>query len=267
MFTLLSRTIATKRLLLFSTILIAIGMNWMLVAFFPSIHRQAEQFSVMIEAYPKSFLEAFGVQGNIFLNFESFLAVENFSIMWPIILLVLIITLGSGEIAGEIEKGTIEVLLAQPLSRTKIFLGKYMAGFLVLLLFIFASVYSVVPLATIHSVELNLKGYFTIFVLGIFLTLAIYSITMMFSSIFSTKGKPAALAAGILIFMYAANLFSKLQESVENLRYLSFFHYFDYNKALIDSQIDSLAIVIFATVSFICTLIGLVVFVKRDIAT
>lgn len=267
MLALIARTISTRKTSLLAYILIAVGMIWMLAAFFPAIKDQADNLAVMIESYPKSFLEAFGVEENLFLNFECFLAVENFSLMWPIILIVLVISLGSSAIAGEIDQGTIEILLAQPISRAKIYWAKYIAGLIIMSIFIFVSVFSVIPFAHLHKVDYDLQKLVTMFALGELFGWVIFSLTITFSSIFSTKGKPSSITAGILILMYAINLAAKLKESVENLKYFSFFHYYDFNAALIRNKIEPLTIGVFLGVSIICTIIGLVVFVKRDVAT
>jgi len=42
-------------------------------------------------------------------SIEGFLAAENYSIMWPIILIILTLSLGASAIAGEIEEGTMEI--------------------------------------------------------------------------------------------------------------------------------------------------------------
>lgn len=267
MLELITRTINVKKISLLAYILISVGLVWLFVVFWPSIEKQAEEFNVMIKGYPEAFLKAFGVHTDVFFTFEAFLAVENFSLMWPIILIVLIITFGSSAIAGEIDQGTIEVLLAQPISRAKIYWAKYISGFFIILIFVVVSIFSVIPLAQLHNVKVELQNYFMICSLGILFALAIFSLNMMFSSMFSTKGKPASLVAGILISMYAINLISGLKESVEDLKYLSFFHYYDFTGAIVRNQIEPLTVWVFLGLSLVCTLIGLIVFIKRDIST
>lgn len=264
---LIKRTIAVNKKTLLAYILIATLLAWMFVVFFPSIHEQAEDFSKLMENYPEAFLKAFGVETeNLFLQLESFLAAEHYSLMWPLLLLVLAITQAGAAIAGEIEKGTMEILLSQPLSRRQIYLSKFIAGFLIIFTFVWASNFLVVPLAKLYEVEINLKSYWTISLLGTLFGLAVFCLTMMFSAFFSTKGRAASLSAGILILMYALNLFASLKESAENLKYFSFFYYYDYNAALLEGKIEPLAIGVFLGASVVCTLVGLFWFNRRDIA-
>lgn len=268
MLALITRTIYVNRKNLLACFLISAVLTWVFVAFFPTVHEQAEKLSELVVNYPEAFLKAFGVEAkSLFLHLESFLAAEHYSFMWPLILIVLIISLGSSAIAGEIEQGTIEVLLAQPISRARIYWAKFIAGFLILLVFIFASVFSVVPFAKFYDVEISLQSYLAIFVLGMLFGLAVFCLTMMFSSLFSTKGRVTSFVGGILISMYAIKLISALKESVQNLKYLSLFHYYDCNRALVSGKIDPLTVWVFLGVSLICSLIGAIVFAKRDIST
>ncbi len=268
MLTLIKRTIKDQRKTLLAYIVIGVVLLWMFVAFFPTIAEGAEQFSELMANYPEAFLKAFGVDKNmmIFSRLESFLAVEHYSLMWPLLLIALLISFGSTAIAGEIEKGTIEILLSQPLSRFKVFWGKYLAGLLLLFIFTLFTVFAAVPLAQIYNIDVSFKNSLTMAVLGGLFGLTILSLTMMFSSFFSERGKVASLTGGILLMMYALNIAAALKENLENLKYLSFFHYYDYNAALIEGKIEPLTIGVFLGVSLVCLLPGLFRFQKRDLA-
>lgn len=269
MLPLIIRTIYIKRKSLLIYIIICALMVWMFVAFFPTMYEQAEVLSEAFASYPESFLKAFGIDEieSLFLTLESFLAAEYYSMMWPLTFIIFFTSLGVSSIAGEIENGTIEILLVQPISRAKIYFGKFIAGLFILLMFIIVSNFSVIPFALLHNVEINLQSYFVVSILGLLFSLAIFSSAMMFSAMFSSKGRSGSLTAGMLVLMYAINLIATFKESVQNLKYLSFFYYYDFNAALINHKIDLLSIGVFLGFSLVCSLIGLVVFFKRDIAT
>lgn len=264
---LITHTIRKKLKTLFVYIAISVALTWMLTALYPDFSKQADQLSAVFQNYPEDFIKAFDVDMQNFLaSLEGFLAAENYSIMWPIILIILTLSLGAGAIAGEIEAGTMEILLAQPISRLKIFFGKYITGALIALSFVWISILAVIPLAMLYHIDYQLKNHFMIAILGSLLALAIFSLSMLFSAIFSSKGKTASVPAGILIFMYAIKIIAKLKESLSDLEYLSFFHYFDSNQALLYGNINKSAILVFLGVSIICTVIGALWFQKRDIA-
>lgn len=267
MLSLIIQTVKKRRNLLLSCTAIAVSFVWMMVAVFPSFSGKAEQMTKAFENYPDAMLKAFNIEMDSFLtSLEGFLAGENFSIMWPIILIVLALAFASSTIAGEIDRGTIEILLAQPISRIKIFLSKYFAGLIMLLIFVFASVFSAVPLALLYNVDFNLQSYLAISILGTLFGFSILGISIMFSSIFSEGGKASSAVGGILILMYALNIIAAFKESLGNLKYFSFFYYFDHNAAMLHNQIDAAAAIVFLSVGIVCASIGAVAFVKRDIA-
>jgi ABC-2 type transport system permease protein len=240
----------------------------MFVAMWPSFSKETEKFMELADAYPEGLMKALNIDIAImFGSLEGFIAGEHFSILWPIIVIILTLAYASAAIAGEIDKGTIELLLAQPISRLKIFLAKYFSGLVIITAFIFLSNFSVVPLSILHNVDIQVQNFLTISVLGFLFAFAIYGICIMLSSLSSARGLPMALTGGILIIMYALNVFSAFQESIENIKYLSFFYYYDFAGAAINNHLDILNVSVFLAVGIITTIIGAVIFIKRDIAT
>jgi len=266
---LITRTIKNNRTLLLANILICALFVWMYAVFFPTMLENAQELQEAFKSFPKAFLEAFDITdlGYMFANFEGFLAVEHYSIVWPIIIIILVLSYGSAAIAGEVDRGTIEILLAQPISRVRLFFAKYIAGVVIIAALVIFSNLSVAVFSEFYDIGYQWKSLWMISVLGFLFSLALFSITMVFSSLLSSRGRVASLMGGVVIIMYGLDLVSKFKESVEGLKYLSFFHYFDHNAALIDHQIEPLTIAVFLGVSVVCTLMGLAVFVKRDIAT
>lgn len=250
------------------TIAISIIFVWMFVAMYPSFKDQADKFAEVMDAYPTAFIEAFGIEPEgLFSSVEAFMAAEHFSLMWPIMILVIVVAFASGAIAGEIEKGTIEILLAQPISRLKLYWGKFISGMFSLLLFVLISNSSIIVFSILYGVEYQLSNLALISVVGFLFGFAIYGLTFLFSSILSTRGVTSSMSAGIVLIMYGLNIVAKLQESLESLKYISFFHYYDFNQAVVHNEIALENIVVLLGVGIIASLFGFYFFEKRDIAT
>lgn len=268
MLTLLIKTIRKNITSLLIYTVISSSFMWMYVAMWPSFSKESEKFLELADAYPEAILKAMNIDMvGMFGSLEGFISGEHFSIVWPIILIILTLSYASAAIAGEIDKGTIELLLAQPISRLKIFFAKYFSGLAIIVAFILLSNFSVVPFALLHNVDFRLQNYLTISILGFLFAFAIYGICILLSSLSSARGRPMAITGGILIIMYALNIFSSFQESVENLKYASFFHYYDFAAAAVNNQLGALNVAVFLVVGIITTAIGAYVFVKRDITT
>ena len=243
-----------------------LGLSWMFVALYPSIEAQSDEFNELIANYPEGFMKAFNIQDVSFSTLENFLTVENFSIMWPIIMLFFVVSYAGNAIAKEIEKGTAEILLAKPVSRTVIFLARYLAGIAMIIIFCAFSVYGVIPLAGMMNVDYNTGGYTPLFVLCLLFAWAVFSLGYMVSAMMSEKSKVFMIMGGGLVLMYVFSIITNFRENIENIKYASFFYYFDYTQALIGHEYNMISIMVFASVAAIATVIGLYWFNKRDIA-
>jgi len=262
------RTIKDRRLILIIFIVICILFLWLYISLFPVLQSQAEQLQKLLETYPASFGDAFGFKNSalFFSNLENYLSTEMFTFMWPILLISLLVSAGGYSIAGEIEKGTIETLLAQPLSRLKLFFAKYLAGFSLLVIFTTLSIVFVFPLALAYRIDFSFVNYIYLWIGGNLFGLAILSLASMFSAIFSEKGKVYFVSVGLLVLMYALNIIASLKDSLDSLKYISFFHYFDPNVLLGEKKLDWLTLVVFLGFSLACIIIAILVFRKRDVS-
>lgn len=64
----------------------------------------------------------------------------------------------------------------------------------------------------------------------------------------------------------AALIFSSLEAFLSNLKkYLSFFHYFDANDALVNNHVDPQNYLVFMGAIWVFTLLGAIIFQKRDV--
>lgn len=122
-----------------------------------------------------------------------------------------------------------------------------------------------VPLCHLHNVEYVFKGHLLIALFGFLFGLAVFSLAMFFSALFSERGKVYMATGGLLIIMYVLNIISVLKESLADLKYVSFFYYFNPGDTLIRQTIDVAGTWVFLLAIIIFSLAGSYVFVKRDI--
>ncbi|MBU2595614.1 ABC transporter permease [Patescibacteria group bacterium] len=261
------RTIKDRRIVLLIYCLGVIGFLWMYVGMFPSFADKKDEFNQLMQYYPKEMMQAFGITEitQIFSSIENFLAMEQFSIVWPIVVIALAVSIGGSSIAGEIEAGTIETLLELPISRVKIFFAKYLGGLVLIAVFTVVSVFTVIPLAAAYHVDYQASHYVTTFIIGLLFAWAIMTLAFFFSVVFNSKGRAYFIPVGILILMYVLKIISSLKENLKDLQYTSFFYYFDANKSLINNKIDNWSYLIFGGVIIVFTIIAVFWFSKRDI--
>ncbi len=266
MWTLIWRTIKDRRIIISVYVAASIALLWMYVAFFPAIKDQSANLEQLLQSYPESMMKAFNFDIKSLNTLEGFIATEQFSFVWPLLVIFMLLGYSGSAIAGEIEKGTIEILLSQPLSRLKLYFGRYLSGLLMLVLFTIFSIFAIFPIASLYDISLKTSHFLNFSILAFLFGLSIFSIGMFLSSVFSDRGKVFFIAGLFLVLMYVLNIIAAIRESLTDLKYASFFFYFNPSLALIYNKIDDYSYVVFLSVIVVFTLLGAIIFSKRDIA-
>lgn len=264
------RFIKDKRSSLLGFMAGTIAFLEMYVALFPTFGKLAdEKMMTLLDSYPKEIWTVMGVDPAklSFTKIESFLAMEQFSIIWPILIVILSISLANSAFAAEIEKGTIEVLLAQPLSRLRLFLSRFLAGASLLTVFIFATSYAVLPLAAIHNIDMKAANIFPMAISGLLFALFVYALATLFSTVFSEKGKATFLTTGIIMVSYIANVASGLNKDIADIKYGSIFYYYNSTINFVDGKLVDKAPIFFLVGALIFMIAAAIRFQTRDIAT
>jgi ABC-2 type transport system permease protein len=267
MWPIIKRTIKDRWMIFLIYIIAASAFLFMHTSIFPSFKDQQIDISKMLESMPKGFIDAFGLQDYDMSKFENYISGEEFSLIWPLLLLIMSISLAGGAIAAEVEKGTIEVLLSQPISRSKLYVARYISGLILIIGFVAITIILLILMAKAFGISVEISRFFTLAFVALLFAWAIYGIAMFLSSIFSDRGKVYFICAGLLFVMYAINIVSGLKENLKDLKYLSFFHYYVPNDLLIRNHLDTTSVWVFVSVAIVFSVAGLIVFNRRDIST
>jgi len=100
-------------------------LGLLLVSMYDTIAAQQEQIEDLLKFYPEEFTAFFG-DFTSFATPEGFLSVEFFSWM-PLVLGVFAVLTGSGLLVSDEENGTLDLIMAHPVSRMALFLGRLLA--------------------------------------------------------------------------------------------------------------------------------------------
>lgn len=237
----------------------------MYVAILPSVQQSQAQLNDFIKNLPEGLIKAFGMSGD-FGSLQGMLALKQYNLVWPLLLIFLVVSLAGAVIAGEIENRSIEIILSSAKSRVEIFFGKYMAGLTYMVVFVVATTLCAIPLAKFYGLAYQTANYYTLMYLSLALGFAVLGLSYLFSSLFSNKSRVFAISGIIYIAMYVLFILTSLKDSLKDLQYLSFFYYYNVNDALLYNKLDHLALVVFVAIGLIASVLALVVFIERDIA-
>jgi len=140
------------------------ALSVLFVSLFPSIATSGVDFEAYMESLPPALQAAFGASGGLaFTTIEGFLAVELYQFFWVLLLGIYVAYQAGGLIAGDVERGRMDVLLAVPVFRRRVVVEKFLSlvsGVVVVNLVVALLVYvavvaigesvSVVDLAAVH---------------------------------------------------------------------------------------------------------------------
>ena len=262
---LISRSILDRRL---SLLIYACGVaayGGMLLAIWPSMSGDLSSLEQLWENYPEGLKQIFGADIP-FTQFDGFLTLEYFSIMWVIIAVAFSASVATSSLAGEVDKGTMELLLSQPISRRSVVVSK-MAFHAVGLAFVIAATLIPLVLGTrFIDAELNLAGVAALSLLLFLFIMSFGSLGFLFSAYFSDRGKAVFTVVGILIFSYALDILAKFNDFIENFYFMSMFKYYDPYPYLHSAIIDWNDLAVLAGVSLVASVIAVIHFQRRDIA-
>jgi len=191
---------------------------------YPTVRDSA--FQRAIESYPKELKAFFGGSASFdFSTAAGYLNVELFSLVLPALLAVYAIGFGAATIAGEQASGTLDLLLAYPVTRTRVAmekLGALTAGVLLL-----AAVVAVTMLLAGVVIGFDIGVVDVLVACGGTATVAILcgAATMLVGVLTGSRAVAVGIVAALFAASYLAVGLAGLVSWLEPVRYLSMLWY------------------------------------------
>jgi beta-exotoxin I transport system permease protein len=242
-----------------------LGIGWVAVmytAFYPSISKPA--FANAMQNYPDALKKAFNLED--MTSPAGYLGSYVFGLLVPVLLAVFMIIFGSRAIAGDEEAGTLDLILAHPVSRPRLLLSR-LAGLVTAVLVVSAVVFLLlfavagptktssvgVPHLAAMTVQLALFG-----ILFGALALAVGA---------ATGRRAAAIGAAVvvLVFGYFGNNLAPQVHGLGWAQRLSPFYWYLDGKPLVNG-LDLAGCALLLGVAVVLVAVGLVRFRQRDLA-
>lgn len=202
-----------------------------LLRFYDTLADQGEELSALIAQYPPELMAFFGDMNQLFTP-AGYLHTEFFSYI-PLILGIFIVSMGSGLLAGDEEKGTLDLVLAHPVSRARLFAGRvsaYLTAVVTILLILWISFYLAVRGTKLESLSagemarplLSLGGLLVFFgAMGLLLSLLLPS------------QRAATMVTSLMLFSsFFLTGMASIDSNLKALEIYSPFHYYQGGKAL-----------------------------------
>lgn len=169
---------------------------WM-VSFYDTIAKSQDQFEALLASYPKEIFAFFGGMTDFFSP-QGFINGELYSYL-PLVLGIFAVLAGSGLLAGDEEKGFLDLLVSHPKSRTALFFGRLLA-FVVTTMAILALIWLGTMIGMQWSTQMNIGwGEMVLPNLSLLAMLLLFGSLALFLSMVLPSRRMAASVAGLLL--------------------------------------------------------------------
>lgn len=233
----------------------------MIAAFYPSVKASMASYQQIADQMPKVLRDAF--IGSDIGSPAGWLDTKLFSMMAPIMFLVYAIASGARGIAGEEEDGTLDLLLAQPVSRGRVLLQKYaglVAGVVLLTAVLFATLAITAPMFQMHLGTWQLlQASLLVGLLG----LAFGSIAFLVAAAWGRRGLAYGVAGGLAGIMYLMDILAPLSSVLERIQPASLYYY--YGIAPVSDGMRAVDVLAFGITALSALVLAYAAFARRDI--
>jgi len=213
-----------------------VGVAWASIAaaIFPTVANSLPHGTLMqyYQAMPKELLAAMGLTDISLLfpngeySYAGYLGGEYFA-FFPLLLGIYSVVYCGGLVSQEIERGTLDMHLSQPISRVGFLFSKF-SGFGALVLTATILSYTGLTVASwIGGESINHLYLAGAHLVALLLSMAVAAYATLASCLLADPRRSLALAGGITALTYFANIIGSAVASLDWFQYLSLFHYYD----------------------------------------
>ncbi|MFQ5947768.1 MAG: ABC transporter permease subunit [Acidimicrobiia bacterium] len=258
------RTVADRRRSLLGWGLGLVALVTLSVAVFPAV-RDRPELNDLLKDSPEFVFQLFGLEaGAEFFAPESYLSSRLFAGVLPLMLLIFLIGFGVNTIAGEERDGTLDLLLANPIARSRVVLEKFWA--MVVSSTLLAVVTTVTLLIGVVAVDMDVSLAALVGAVAQMLLLALMFGALALAAGCATgrRGLSIGLSSGIAVGSFVVYGLAPLAEALEPAEKISpFFYYLGSNPVQNGLHLGHAAVMLAAT----AVLLGasLVTFRRRDV--
>ena len=234
-----------------------------MLSIFPSIHGNVD-FAKLLDAYPEALRKMFQVEN--YTTGPGYLRAEVFSFVAPLLLTLFAVLWGSDLAAGEEERRTIDLLLANPVSRRRFVTEKWLAlilGTVILAVALEFALGVIGPLFTLHVAWSRLTAE----VLASWLfAVAFGTLALSIGAATGRRGLARGVTTTLALASYLLSTLSNLVSWLRPVRNLSLWqHTMGVDPLGTGFHLDRIALVVAVTV--IVGAAALWAFDRRDLAT
>jgi len=202
------------------------GLVAMMIAVYPSV-RDNPSLDKLLESYPEALRGMVGFGGELdYASGAGYLGIELFSFMVPLLLIIAAIAAGAAAVAGEEERGTLDLLLSTPVSRRRLVLEK-LAALTVELVALGAVLWlSLVVGTRAGGMDVGAGNLGAATASAVLLAIGFGAVALFVGTLTGHRSRAIAVAAAGAVAAYLVDSLASLSRVLETLQTASpFYHY------------------------------------------
>jgi ABC-2 type transport system permease protein len=233
------------------------------ILFYPSVSDTPELNELLGDE--TSIIRAFVGDISDMTSPEGYLNSQLYFLMVPLLVLVFAISRGSGAIAGEEESGTLDLLLSNPQSRSKVVVHKFAAMVVAITMLGIVLWLSAVIGAIFVDMDVSFVKLGEVTLSAAFLGATFGALALMLSCATGKRNLSIGVASAIGVATYFLNALVPLVDVLEPLTRLSpFYYYIDADP--LTNGLSILNALVLAGLSSSMLIVALITFDRRDLA-
>jgi ABC-2 type transport system permease protein len=242
-------------------------LSGLLAAFYLSLYPSigaVEEMRRLLEAMPPALRAMFAAEGADISTPAGYLNVEFFTFMVPLLALAIALTSAGSATAGEEERGTMELLLANPVPRWRIVVEKFIALVLSMAALMLGVWLALAATAVAVDIELALDRVAAALVSAGLLGLTLGALAMALGALTGSRALSMGVALAISLAGFFLNALGPLVADLRDWRWLSpSYHYIGYDPLANGLDLGHAAVLLLATFTLIA--FAALLFERRDL--
>jgi len=215
----------------------------------------------VFNAFPEDLMAFFGGDVDLFSP-SGFLHLEFFSYM-PIVLGIMVVSAAASLISKEEEEGTLELIIAQPISRLSLFFSRTFALILSVVLILTITWVGFYFGANLNDFELSNVELVRPFISLFAILMLFLSLSLLLSMILPTSSSAGLVSGFLLITSFFISSLARIDENLEGINRFSPLKYYQGGAAVEGFDTQNLMLLFGLSLGFL--IITALLFVKRDL--
>jgi ABC-2 type transport system permease protein len=235
------------------------------IAKFAAYSGNGQSIADLLKGFPKSFQILFGLNGFDMTTVQGYVGVTFMYI--ALMATIHAVLLGSGIISKEERDKTSEFLLSKPISRTKVITAKLLAGVFNIGVLNLATYFSLIYFTGIFNKGDVPSTYIGLLAIGLlFMQMIFFFLGAVVAAVVKRPKSAGSMASAVLLGTFILMFFINLNSSLDNLKYLTPFKYFDAKDILASNSVSGVYIIITVVLVTVMIFTTYIAYNRRDLS-